>query len=161
MTYPFSMHHPASRITPGYNLIWIKSQHSIVHVRSILCSGISPTTSGQCLACQSMSLRPLVTAIEDHARKPVTRLDHTTMSIIQHNEKLKEVHGHCVVAINAYNARRSHSLPHIHNSHGESPRRPCYTMPVQHPHLPPPPISLPVLEQFRSSILSYNNDVFS
>lgn len=89
MTYPFSMHDPALRITPGYNLIWIESQHSIVHVWSILCSGISPTTSGQCLACQSM--RPLVTAIEDHARKPVTRLDHTTMSSIQHNEKLKEV----------------------------------------------------------------------
>ena len=39
-------------------------------------------------------------------------------------------HGRCVVAINAYNMRRSHSLPHIHNSHGESPRRPHYTMPV-------------------------------
>jgi hypothetical protein len=73
----------------------------------------------------------------------------------------EESHGRCVVAINAYDARRSHSLPHIHDSHGESPCRPRYTMPVQHPHLPPPPISLPVLEQFRSSIVSYNNDVFS
>ena len=73
----------------------------------------------------------------------------------------EESHGHCVVAINAYDTWQSHSLPHIHNSHGESPHRSHYTMPVQHPHLPPLPISLLVLKQFQSSILSYNNDVFS
>jgi hypothetical protein len=59
----------------------------------------------------------------------------------------EESHSCCVVAINAYDVQRSHSLLHIHNSHGKYPCRPHYTMPV--------------LEQFQSSILSYNNDVFS
>jgi len=74
----------------------------------------------------------------------------------------EESQGHSVVALEAYDARRSHSVLPIHDSHGDSPRRPRRTTPVQHPYPPPPSlhIALPVLGASPSSTVCNDNDVF-
>ncbi|KAF8867765.1 hypothetical protein CPB84DRAFT_1859091 [Gymnopilus junonius] len=61
-----------------------------------------------------------------------------------------------VIYIDAYDLRRLNHLPSIHDSRGDSPRRPRQT-PFAANYPPIPPISLPIPPSYTSSMPAFNN----
>lgn len=90
VTYPFALHAPSSRLKPGYALLEICPQDSLIRTRSIHCSGSGTgQPSPSCGSCQGTA--PLVKAVEDHARKLPTHLDRMLMSHEQLRRRLEAV----------------------------------------------------------------------
>jgi len=88
-TYPFPIRAPGSRFKPNYTLLSIDPHESTIHVRSLQCSGISPSTATPCFSCQNAGY--LVERVEDHARKSPINLDRASMSHRQLELRLEGV----------------------------------------------------------------------
>jgi len=89
LTYPFPIHDPACSLKPGYILLSIDPQSSVVRVRSLRCSGTSPNVSTPCSSC--LGVRVHVDVKQDHATKPPGKLDRATLSHQQIVTKLGEL----------------------------------------------------------------------
>ena len=89
MSYPFSMHDPASHVTPGYDLIQVDSKTSKIYICSILCTGVSSNMSLPCLPCQTS--QSLITGIETGIKESSKKLHYAAMSNMQLRYKLVEV----------------------------------------------------------------------
>jgi hypothetical protein len=87
VTYPFAIHDPGSRFTPGYDLIFVEHLNLTIRVRSPHCTGLPPSKSDPCLARQNTSA--FVVAVKEHTTKPAARLDRNATTNDQLREKLK------------------------------------------------------------------------
>lgn len=88
-TYPFSIHDPTSHFKPGYTLLFVDPTSSRIHVRSLFCTGSSPTPAVPCLSCQATT--GLVSVVLDRARRPCGKLSLTTLSHTQLGQRLGSV----------------------------------------------------------------------
>ncbi|KAF8075809.1 hypothetical protein FPV67DRAFT_383880 [Lyophyllum atratum] len=78
VSYPFALHDPESRFTPGYTICSVDTQRSTIRVRSLHCTRSAPTSSPACSASQNIG--SLIEAVKRHAERPTKGLDNATLS---------------------------------------------------------------------------------
>ncbi|KAJ7925444.1 hypothetical protein B0H13DRAFT_1600490, partial [Mycena leptocephala] len=82
-SYPFSIHHPGSRINPGYNLLSVDVVASVIRVRSKRCITSCVGNATACSSC--LNLGPSVNVVRGWAqefpgKKASSRLSHDQLS---------------------------------------------------------------------------------
>ena len=88
LTYPFAAHDPSCGVAPGYTLLTVNSDSSIIHVRSLSCSGYASQGFLACKPCQEV--RNLVSAVQERAQKPPQLLRHAFPSHQQAQQHLRD-----------------------------------------------------------------------